>query len=270
MDPVGGRGGAEHLGMLGRRHLHDALLEELEQPGSVARRPFVGAGHVHDPVEGDAGVHRGVRPLEARLERRVAGGERQQGREVPPGGAPLTATKEGSPPYCRDVRLDPGHGPLGVDDLRRPGRPGTEPVVDGDAHPTPGDELVQHRLALLALLPHHPRPAVDVHHDRRVGGRGQARPVDVETVTAVPVAPVVDVLRGQHRATLERNGSGHPPEADPSRGPPPRREPGSPAAHLGQGGVHHHGRPAGRRRPGRPGRPSCTPRWPNRANRPNP
>ena len=189
---------------------------------------------------------------------------------MPPGRAPAHRHEGGVAAVLRDMRLDPGHGHLGVDDLRRPGRSGTEPVVDGDAHPTPGHQFVEHRLALLALLPHHPRPAVDVHHDRRAGRRRQTRPVDVESVATLAIAPVVDVLCGQHRSTLERNGSGHPPEATPGGSHRLGGNRETPRCAPRRGRRPPRGPPAGRRGPVRPGRPSCRRRWPVRAIRPSP
>ena len=195
------------------------LLQHLEQARAVQARTVRVARHVHHPVEGHAGLDRGVGVLEPGLVRRVAGAEREQRAQVPAGRAPADRDERGVAAVLGDVLLDPRHRPLGVDDVVGPGRLGAQAVVDGDAHPTAGHQLVHHGLALLALVADDPRAAVYVHHDR--GGRGvaglQLRAVDVEAVPAQPVAGVVDVVDDVDRPRLERDGAGDPPPFAPRR-----------------------------------------------------
>jgi hypothetical protein len=66
-----------------------------------------------------------------------------------------------------------------------------------------------------------------------------ARPVDVETMPAVTVSPIVDVLGDPHRATLQRDGPAHLPRAVPARRHGVRRYREVVVTHLGQRGIHH-------------------------------
>ena len=175
------------------------------------------ARQVHHAVEGDAGLHRRVGVLEAGLEGRVPGREREQGAEVSAGRSAADRDERGSPPYSPMCSLTQATRPLDVDDVVGPGRLGAEPVVDGDADPAAGHQLEHHRLALLALVADHPRPAVDVDHHRRLPGRREPRPVDVEAVALLAVAPVVEVARRLDGPRLEGDGPGHPPPSAPGR-----------------------------------------------------
>ena len=159
------------------------------------------------------------------------------------GRAAADGDEVGVAPVLRDVLLDPGQGPLAVDDVVGPDRLGAQPVVDRDAHPAPGHQLEHHRLALLALVADDPGPAVDVHHDRRLGGWGQAGPVDVETMALAAVAPVVDVAVVLDGARPERDAPGHPPPLAPGRGGGAVGHRKGRAAHLVQRGGDHLGRP---------------------------
>ena len=164
-----------------------------------------------------------------------------QGAEVTPGRPPGQGDERRVTAVLGDVLSDPGDGPLAVDDVVRPGGLGAEPVVDGDADPAPGDQLVEHGLALLALVPDDPGAAVDVDHDRRRGhpGREPLRTDDVEAVPMTAVAPVVDVPGQVGRASTDRDGPGEAPPPAPLRpGDLHRRQR---RAGGGAQGLGHHG-----------------------------
>ena len=196
------------------------------------------------------------------------------------GRAATDGDEVGVAPVLGDVLLDPGQGPLAVDDVVGPRRLGAQPVVDRDAHPAPGHQLEHHRLALLALVADDPGPAVDVHHDRRLGGWGQAGPVDVEAVALAAVAPVVDVAvvldrratgagwPGSPATTCPRSGrSGGRAPGRPGCAPRParRRPPGPPAWPVTPSPTRPIHSAMARARPSQPAQPSRAPTQMNRA-----
>ena len=122
VDPEHRRRVPVDLGMFGEGGLHDGLLEHLDHAGPVAAGHVGCAGHVEHAVEGDAGLDGRVGVLEAGLEGGVAGREGQERAEVAAGRAATDRDEPGVAPVLGDVLLDPGQGPLAVDDVVGPRR----------------------------------------------------------------------------------------------------------------------------------------------------
>jgi hypothetical protein len=84
-----------------------------------------------------------------------------------------------------------GDRALDVDDLRRPGRPGTEAVVDVEAHPAVGGQVREKRDALLVPRADHPAAAVHLNDRRPRPPRRLLRQVDIELQPQAPAARVL-------------------------------------------------------------------------------
>ncbi len=145
------------------------------------------AGEVVDAVVGDRALDRGVRGLEPRLPRGVTRGQGREGAEVPAGGTPGDGEVARVAAVLSDVLAHPGDRLLHVDDVSGEGVARREPVVDGDADPALGGEVLHEGEALLVLLADGPPAAV--HLEQHRGARGSSgRTVDVEKA---PLAVVV-------------------------------------------------------------------------------
>ena len=212
-DAQDGGGGLVDVGCVLPRRLDDPGAEE-----GVAHADGVGEpgrpGEVVDPVERHRRLHGGVGVLEARLELRVAGGQRRQRGEVAPGGPAGDHEVVGVTAVVGDVVPDPGDGALDVDDVRGPRVAGGEAVVDRHADPPLGGHPVHQGPALVLLGAEGPGPAVHLQEHGRVLDRVVAgRQVDVE-VTAASGLGVGQVADHPDRVVPEVEGPG---EAAPRR-----------------------------------------------------
>ena len=189
----------------------------------------VDAGEVVDAVVRDRQLDRGVGVLEAGLPLGCVRGEGGQRGQVAARGAAGDGDVVGVAAVGRDVLADPGDRLLDVDRVGREGVAGREPVVDRDADPALGGQVLHQRDALLVLGADRPAAAVHLEQHRRVLDRALGGQVDVEVVAAAGLA-VGDVLLDPDRPPSSASGTGRPASATGSRA-----RPGSAARRAGRG-----------------------------------
>jgi hypothetical protein len=179
--------------------------ELFEQPDELGTALALGGKPVVAPVHRYRGGHRGVGFFEARLELRVVGGQRRQRGQVPTGGAAGDRDELGVAAIARDVLLDPGQGPLDVDDVIGPGVHRGNPIADRHAHPAAGGQVAHQRVGLGPAHSDHPAATGNLQQHRRLGvGRQVAAAPDVGQVRP-PVGAIghdvrlLDVAPARHR-----------------------------------------------------------------------
>ena len=163
------------------------------------------------------------------------------------------------------LRFDPCERELAVDDVLGPPRLRAQGVVGGHAHITALGEVLEHRDALLALVPHHPGAAVEVQQHRRRGRRRRAAPCGRRRgggpAGVVDVGDVADTLDASWPERQERHRPGGVSRAVQRhcRGVQAGTRPAPPRSAGGSGGRRRIA-PRGRRsaiaasaRPARPG-----------------
>jgi len=166
-------------------------------------------------VHRDAGEHGRVDGLEARLERRVVGGQSDQRREVTTGGSAGDHDAGRVAAVLGDVGADPGQRALAVDQVLRVPHRRAELVVVRDAHPAGSGEPVHEQPALGALPAADPRSAVDLEQHRG-GAHLMSGAVDVEEVAAAGARGVPHLVDPDDGPVTE------PERAQPVRDRPPR------------------------------------------------
>src|ERR1039458_10145154 len=128
-----------------------------------------------------------------------------------PGRASRHEHETGIASVLGDVLLHPRERQLAVEDMARPPRLRAQGVIGGHAHKAPLGEMLEHRDALLALVAHHPRTAVEVQENRRCDRPFKSRlAIDVEAMGVDRVVGVSDVAEPFDASWPDR----HRPEAN--------------------------------------------------------
>ena len=148
---------------------------------------FCDACQVVDAVIGHRRLNGGVGVLEAGLQPLVVSGERDQGSQVPAGGATRDRDEVRVAAVVGNVLADPGQGAFDVDDVCRPHLAGALAVIDGHADPAQFGHPAHQRIRLRPFTVDNPRSARDLEQHRRPATRlhGGMTPDVKQVVTAV-------------------------------------------------------------------------------------
>ena len=178
-----GRRGARGSARARRRAL--ALnTSSLEHPlAQLAVVDALGVGEVVDAVEGNRGGDRGVGVLEPGLEAGSPAVSAASAHRCPPAEPPVMQMKSGSAPYSAACSRTQAIARLTSTRWSGKVAARAQPVVDVEADPAVGGEVVEQRDALLGAGADDPAAAVDLDDRRpqaRAAGRRSRGCVDVE------------------------------------------------------------------------------------------